>query len=446
MISKKQATYGGFILLIAMIIGSGILWFGKAQAKSGSLGYHALKINGNFVSEAVFREEQNKFFQRWHRTASMLRKSDEERQDLLVDTIIDRVVMEEFLLKRSGIQVGPQEIESYLDQFIKTKYATESEFHEYLDSISCEGEEDLKKIIQIYLVKLKCLPGIALQYGVQASQTEIERAYQRQKRENWSVVLQHILLSPQKTGGFQSQWKLASEISGQLEKGADFATLARKYSGDPETQSKGGLLEPLTKEKVPPAFAARIFDAKPGEVIPPFLTNYGIEILKVLKLNGFYHSRDEIADILVVEKFEKSPRFRDWLTKVKGTMKIEITDPALAAYGAFKNQKYQTAAGLYFKAYRRYQQEFYFYRAFQSCRAAGNWGQVVYLSQAGIKKFGMKVPYYIYGAEGLCHMKKRSQALKLLKTALALSVDNVVEKEQTLQMYNELGFGKEAGR
>lgn len=446
MFSKKQVTSGGFILLIAMMLGGGILWFGKAQAKSGSLGYHALKINGNFVSEAVFHEEQNRFFQRWRRTAAMLRKSDEERNDLLVDTIIDRVVVEEFLLKRSGVQAGPQEIESYLNHFIKSKYATESEFHEYLESVSCQSEEDLKKLIRIYLLKLKYFPGIALQYDVQVSQTEIEGAYQRQKMENWSVVLQHILLSPQKNGGLQSQWKLASGIAGQLEKGADFATLARKYSDDPETQNKGGMLEPLAKEKVPPAFAAKIFGAKPGEVVAPFLTDYGIEILKVVKLNGFYHSRDEIADMLVVEKFEKSPRFVDWLTKVRGTMKIEITDPALAAYAAFKNQKYQTAAGLYLKAYRRYQQEFYFYRAFQSFRAAGNWGGVVDLSQVGIKKFGMKVPYYIYGAEGLCHKKKRPQALKLLQTALALSADNVVEKEQVLQMSNELGFGKEVGQ
>ena len=444
MIFKKQATYGGFILLITLMIGGGILWFGKAQAKPGSLGYHAVKINGNFVSEAVFHEEQNKFFQRWHRTAAMLRKSDEERHDLLVDTIIDRAVVEEFLLKRSGVQVGPQEIESYLNHFIKTKYATESEFQEYLDSVSCAAENDLKKLIQIYLLKLKYFPGIALQYGVRASQTEIEGAYQRQKTENWSVVLQHILLSPQKNGGIQSQWKLAFRIAGQLEKGADFAMLARKYSDDQETQNKGGLLEPLAKEKVPPAFAAMIFDAKPGEVIPPFLTDYGIEILKVLKLNGFYHSRDQIADMLTIEKFENSNRFKDWLAKVKGTMKIEITDPALAAYVSFKNKNYQTAGGLYLKAYRRYQQEFYFYRAFQSYRAAGNWDQVVHLSQVGIKKFGMKVPYYIYGAEGLCHKKKRSQALKLLKTALALSADSVVEKEQTLQMYAELGLEVEA--
>ena len=283
MISKKQAAYGECILLIAMMIGGGILWFGKAQARPGSLGYHAVKINENFVSEAVFHEEQNEFFQRWHRTAAMLRKSDEERQDLLVDTIIDRAVVEEFLLKRSGVQVGPQEIEFYLNHFIKTKYATESEFQEYLDSVSCATENDLKKLIQIYLLKLKCFPGIALQYGVRAPQTEIEGAYQRQKTENWSVVLQHILLSPQKNGGIQSQWKLASRIARQLEKGADFAMLARKYSDDQETQNKGGLLEPLAKEKVPPAFDTRIFDAKPGEVIPPFLTDYGIEILKVLK-------------------------------------------------------------------------------------------------------------------------------------------------------------------
>ena len=220
--------------------------------------------------------------------------------------------------------------------------------------------------------------------------------------------------------------------------------LAEKYSDDRATKNKGGQIEPLAKEKVPPLFANKIFDTRPGQLIAPFSTEYGIEIVKIVKFNSFYHSRAEIKNMLLVDKFEKSPRFNDWFSKIKTQMVIKITDPALAAYRAFKNNNYQTAGRLYLNAYQRYQQEFYFYRAFQSYRAAEKWDQVTHLSQLGIQKFGYKVPYYIYGAEGFYHKKQTAEALKLLKTAVTLSAGNVVDRELTLQMYSKLGLAKEA--
>lgn len=74
----------------------------------------------------------------------------------------------------------------------------------------------------------------------------------------------------------------AEKIIAELNKGADFATLAKKYSKDPGA-ADGGDLGFFKKDEMVPAFADAAFALKPGEYTKtPVHTQFGWHVIQVL--------------------------------------------------------------------------------------------------------------------------------------------------------------------
>ena len=72
----------------------------------------------------------------------------------------------------------------------------------------------------------------------------------------------------------------AKAIKADLDKGADFAELAKKKSKDPGA-SDGGDLGFFTKEQMVPEFSAVAFKLGKGELSEPVKTQFGWHIIKV---------------------------------------------------------------------------------------------------------------------------------------------------------------------
>jgi peptidyl-prolyl cis-trans isomerase C len=86
------------------------------------------------------------------------------------------------------------------------------------------------------------------------------------------VHAEHILVEDQKT---------AKEVISQLEKGADFAELSKKYSKGPSAD-KGGDLGWFAKGEMVPEFSDAAFELKKGEFTKaPVKTQFGWHIIKV---------------------------------------------------------------------------------------------------------------------------------------------------------------------
>jgi parvulin-like peptidyl-prolyl isomerase len=86
----------------------------------------------------------------------------------------------------------------------------------------------------------------------------------------------------------------ASMIYEQLQKGVPFATLAAQYSEDPGSARNGGSIGWFTKEHMVPEFAAAVFAGKPGQVIGPVRTQFGLHIIKV---DGFDNKRIVCSEV-----------------------------------------------------------------------------------------------------------------------------------------------------
>jgi len=136
------------------------------------------------------------------------------------------------------------------------------------------------------------------------------------------VQASHILLSDEAT---------ARLVLGQVKSGANFASLAKKYSRDPGSASQGGSLGYFTTGTMVPAFDKAAFALKVGEVSGIVQSPFGYHIIKVTdsRLRKFPGGGKEIEQAALKVKLEKS--FQQWYSQVRGKAKIEIISPEFKA-------------------------------------------------------------------------------------------------------------------
>ncbi len=92
----------------------------------------------------------------------------------------------------------------------------------------------------------------------------------------------HILLPVEGQRDSNAVKALARKVAAFAREGKDFGELAKEYSKDPGTAGHGGDLGWFTRGRMVPAFEAAVFTAKPGDIVGPVRTQFGLHIIKVL--------------------------------------------------------------------------------------------------------------------------------------------------------------------
>lgn len=104
-----------------------------------------------------------------------------------------------------------------------------------------------------------------------------------EEKQGDRVHARHILIfirpSPRDT---LQVMQLADSLYQQLQKGADFAEMAKASSADEDTKKMGGELGWYPVATMTPEFKKALKDLKIGDISPPVISQYGIHILKVL--------------------------------------------------------------------------------------------------------------------------------------------------------------------
>lgn len=106
------------------------------------------------------------------------------------------------------------------------------------------------------------------------------------KYETQRVHAAHILVrvdSQMSETERQAKLSTAHEAYSNVQKGQDFAEVAKKFSEDRVSAEKGGDLGWLVDGAVDPEFSKRLNALKPGEVTEPFLTPFGFHVVKMLE-------------------------------------------------------------------------------------------------------------------------------------------------------------------
>ncbi len=428
------------IALVFSLSGSQTKCLAKpAPESSGGFGYQALKINNRFVDQKIFLQERNRFFRRWKANPDMMYKSEEERMDLLLEDIIDRVVVEDFLRNRSGITITHDETSKYINQYIRPNCPSPEEFASYLHSRGYENETDLHKEIELYLLKMTCFVKLAKEAGQTIPRQELDSLFRKHVDDNRFVVTRQIVIADLDSTKAQER---VLDLYRQCESGADFSTLAAQYSSDEQTRSAGGLNPLMSRSGFDSVVADRVFSAQPGEVLPPVKHGLHYLLIKVEKFISTSHPEAEFADMLLLKNFGDSELYKKWISEQKSKTSISITDPALKVYRLYRSGHYDKAGKLYEKLYVKHHKEFHLKRAIESFEKAGKTDQQLRVVQRGITAYPEDLTYHLTKAECLYHQGQISEARALLQEIELRSRDNLYFTDLLAKTRTELGLDR----
>ncbi|HEX4194893.1 MAG TPA: peptidylprolyl isomerase [Stellaceae bacterium] len=153
------------------------------------------------------------------------------------------------------------------------------------------------------------------------SEAKLRTAYDQYAKEapkTEEVHARHILVGTEQE---------AKDIIAQLDKGADFATLAKDKTTDPSGKSNGGDLGYFTKQDMVPEFADVAFALKPGEYTKtPVHTQFGWHVIKLEdKRQGKAGTYEQVAPEIAQQMTQQI--IGQKLQELRGQGKIELYGP-----------------------------------------------------------------------------------------------------------------------
>jgi foldase protein PrsA len=172
-----------------------------------------------------------------------------------------------------GIEVTDDKIDKRLKQ-IKTQFygGSDERFKKALEQ-QFLTEDQARDEVRALIISEELFKKVTS--DVKASPKEITAYYKSHKtqyQQPESRDVRHILVQKK---------ALADQLYAQLKGGANFATLAKRYSKDPGSAKNGGKLT-VARGHTVAAFDKTVFALKKGELSQPVKTQYGYHIIQAL--------------------------------------------------------------------------------------------------------------------------------------------------------------------
>jgi parvulin-like peptidyl-prolyl isomerase len=310
-----------FVRVIAAVAASTML----VAVLAGCSGDWAAKVNGQEIPkselDAQFDVIAKQYPQMFQGPDAAAREADFRKR--LLDNLVDQKLVEQ-AAKDQGVTVTDAEVDKQIAELKKT-YASSAAFDDALKKFGTSADK-LKAQIRQQLMLQKVTEKLAADQKV--TPADIKAYYLKNKgqfRENGGKRVAHILVKDQKT---------AQQLLAQVQGGADFAALAKKYSIDPGSKAKGGDLgfpsTPYVKE-----FQAAVDQlTKPGQISAIIKTTYGFHIIKLIETRAprqrtLEQVSDQIAQILKSQR--QADAYQKFVQELRKKAKIEVNEALLKA-------------------------------------------------------------------------------------------------------------------
>ena len=289
------------------------------------------KVNGNTITEAQFERELNMTKKQYEAMGQPMYDAHLDAiKKQVVEVMIDRELLYEES-KKYKIVIKDSVVEEQFGQW-RNHYAPDGDYAKVLADTGYTEKtlrEDLKKMAAIQeLIDTQFRP------NVKVTDADIKTFYESHPdffTRSEQVTASHILIKV--SADAPSEEKEAArtkleKIKKQLDEGADFATLAKKYSDCPSS-AKGGELGSFGKGQMVKPFEEVAFSIETNKVSDIVETQFGYHLIVVTdktsaRTISLEESRSSIEGHLVNQKLSQEVRAHVASLREKAT--IEQSD------------------------------------------------------------------------------------------------------------------------
>ncbi|MCM3703871.1 peptidylprolyl isomerase [Paenibacillus macerans] len=210
--------------------------------------------------------------------AAQLLQMDEFREYLLKQEIAYKYLAAKADDKTA--EAGKKKAEQQLEM-MKASYGGADAFKKMLDAQKVSEAEVKDYFNRLY---------IAMENEEnKVTEDDMKKEFEAAKENFTTASVRHILIGFTDPGGKQRSeeetLKLAKDIKARLDKGEDFATLAKKYSEDPGSKDNGGLYENANVSGWVEEFKQAALTQPVNKIGDPVKTSYGYHIIRVESRN-----------------------------------------------------------------------------------------------------------------------------------------------------------------
>ncbi len=318
-----------YLLVVAFLALMVLEWGADITGRSSRGNNIVGKINGHEITVEEYNQMlQNAYENERQRTGGELSDADMKRlQNEVWENIIQQILLQE-QIKKMGIKVTKREIAYHsvhnppqyfrnipafltngqfdinkyrqalqnpqVEQTVVSYVAQNLPFQKLLARITAAvmvTEEEIKDAFMRQSMRAKVEYVGAPLYKFSSKEVEVSeeeaKKYYEEHKDDFKVeekrVLNYVLFSTAPTHEDSMRvYRLAEDILKEARSGADFAKLADEYSEDPSVQTNHGDLGYFKRGDMDPAFEKAAFSGKPGEIIGPVKTRFGLHIIKIV--------------------------------------------------------------------------------------------------------------------------------------------------------------------
>jgi foldase protein PrsA len=265
------------LLLLALIAALALAACGGGGTSSADVPDGAVAVVGD---KTVTKEEFDKLIEQQKKSAEAQKQDFPEpgtvEYEALKATVVKGLVEQkewELEGESMGVKVTDQEIETELDK-LKQQYFQGDE-QKYSAELAKQGltDADVRNELRTRILTNKIYEAVTKKVTV--SDADIKAYYDKnptQYQQPASREVRHILVKTE---------ALAQKLHDQIQGGADFAKLAKKYTQDQASKADGGKFTAFKGRTVAP-FDEFVFSAKTGDLSDPIKTEFGWHIIEVL--------------------------------------------------------------------------------------------------------------------------------------------------------------------
>lgn len=271
--SKKKRSWKGIMIALTLVLAITVVaGCGSKDGASATSGTVVATYEGGEITDTQFETE----------LANMLLFYPDYEQLINMDDF------RQYFVKQ---QIAYQYLADNATKEAKEEGKKKAE--EQLASMKTQvGEDELKKMLDEkklteddLLAYMTRILTVVADYNAKVTDEQLKEQFEKNKDDMTVATVRHILIGfTDKENNERTKedaLKLANELKARLDKGEDFATLAKEYSDDGGSSSNGGLYENVEVGNWVEQFKKAAQTLPLNTISDPVETSYGYHVMKV---------------------------------------------------------------------------------------------------------------------------------------------------------------------